>query len=54
LTWGNAISGTTEFSRLSELGMKMKKTYSKPALVKEQKLTTITAAPVASGKAPPP
>jgi len=33
--------------------MMMKKTYSKPALVKEQKLTSITAAPISS-KAPPP
>lgn len=32
----------------------MKKTYSKPALVKEQKLTTITAGAIVSGKSPPP
>jgi hypothetical protein len=31
----------------------MKKTYTKPALVKEQKLTTITALPASSKTLPP-
>lgn len=32
----------------------MKKTYSKPALVKEQKLTSVTALPNSSNTPPPP
>lgn len=36
------------------MGKTMKKTYTKPALVKEQKLTTITAAPISSKGNPPP
>ena len=41
-----------EVSPSIELGMRMKKIYSKPTLVKERKLTSITA--VSSKGAPPP